>query len=184
MPAAAAPPLQRLFFAVWPDPPALERLVALATAAATRCGGRRMRRDSLHLTLAFLGAATPAQRDVLESAAGRVRGAPFELRLDRLGWWPHNRILWAGAHAMPSRQRRLSESLRHELAAAGVALDHRPWVPHVTLVRHARGDSLPEFGAPVAWTVREFALVSSRLQTSGARYAVLHRWPLQEAGAG
>jgi RNA 2',3'-cyclic 3'-phosphodiesterase len=162
----------------------LERLDALAADAVARGGGRRTRRDSLHLTLAFIGAATAAQREVLEAAAGRVRAAPFDLRLDRLGWWPHNRILWAGAHETPSGQRRLFESLGRELAAAGIEPDQRPWVPHVTLARNVRGDRIPEFGDPLAWTVREFTLVASRLQPSGARYTVLRRWPLHGAAGG
>lgn len=182
--AAAEASLQRLFFALWPDAAALERLDGLAAEAAARCGGRRMRRDSLHLTLAFIGAATPAQRELLEAAAGGVRAAPFDLRLDRLGWWPHNRVLWAGAHETPSRQHRLFDAMRDRLATAGFEPDRRPWVPHVTLVRNARGDRLPDFGEPLCWTVREFSLVASRLQPSGARYAVLNRWSLRAAPGG
>ena len=45
----------RLFFALWPSLTAAEKLAATATEAARRIGGRATRRETLHLTLAFLG---------------------------------------------------------------------------------------------------------------------------------
>ena len=66
-----------------------------------------MRRDSLHVTLQFIGAVSPDQLASLHDAAATVCAAPFEMVLDSLGLWPHNHILWAGCHEMPSCQRRL-----------------------------------------------------------------------------
>lgn len=143
-----------------------------------------MRGDSLHLTLAFIGAVSPGQLSVLHALAANVLADPFELELDRLGCWPHNRILWAGCREMPSRQRRLFEALAQPLIDAGFALDARPHVPHVTLVRKARCGGLPELAAPIRWRVDEFTLAESSLQASGARYRVLARWPLRENARG
>jgi 2'-5' RNA ligase len=113
-----------------------------------------------------------------------VAAEPYELVLDRLGWWRHNRILWAGCGETPSGQRRLYEALAGALATAGFPLDPRPHVPHLTLLRHARCDGLPELAAPIRWRVGEFTLVESSLQPSGARYRVLARWPLRAMPAG
>jgi len=179
--AAAAP--QRVFFALWPDAAALDALEAAATAGVARCGGRRMGRDSLHLTLAFIGAASPAQLDKLRNLAGQLKVAPFDLKLDQLGWWPHNRILWAGCQATPSCQRRLFDELSLALAAAGFPVDQRPYSPHVTLVRNARcadRENLPVLEAPVRWRVDTLTLAESCLQPSGNRYRVLASWPLGE----
>ena len=44
---------QRLFFALWPDEDARERLATVARDDST---GRWVSRDNLHVTLAFLGA--------------------------------------------------------------------------------------------------------------------------------
>jgi 2'-5' RNA ligase len=137
-----------------------------------------MRRDSLHLTLAFIGAATPSQIELLHTLAGQVREPAYELVLDRLGWWPHNRIFWAGCHEAPSSQRRLFAALAEPLRAAGFSLDTRPHLPHVTLVRQARCDGLPALPAPIRWDATSFSLVESLLQPSGARYRELARWPL------
>lgn len=172
-------PSRRVFFALWPDAAALDALEAAASAGEACCGGRRMRRDSLHLTLAFIGAVSSAQLEQLHEIAAGIAAEPYELVLDRLGWWAHNRILWAGCGETPSRQRRLYEALAGALTAAGFQLDPRPHVPHLTLLRHARCDGQPELAAPIRWRVEEFTLVESRPQADGARYHVLKSWPLR-----
>lgn len=169
------PDLRRVFFALLPPEEALQALDALADDAARCCGGRRMRRDSLHMTLAFIGSVSPSELAVLQEVAGRIRGEAFDLRLDRVGCWPHNRIAWVGCSRVPSRQRLLAANL----GEAGFIFDKRPFVPHVTLVRNGHCDNLPELGLPISWGVREFVLVESFLQPHGARYRVLERWPLQ-----
>ena len=175
---------RRVFFALWPDAAALDALEAAARAGEACCGGRRMRRDGLHLTLAFIGAVTPAKLELLAEIAGRVRAEPYELILDRLGWWAHNRILWAGCRETPSHQRRLFEALALPLAAAGFELDSRPHAPHVTLLRQARCREVPALAAPIRWRVASFGLVESALQPGGARYRELASWPLLTKASG
>ncbi|MCX8085421.1 MAG: RNA 2',3'-cyclic phosphodiesterase [Rhodocyclaceae bacterium] len=170
----------RVFFALWPDVASRGALVAAAKAASAICGGRRQRDENLHLTLAFLGTVTSAKLDTLLAVGNGVRAAPYTLCFDRLGYWQHNRIVWAGCSEVPSAQRRLFALLADSLAAAGFRLDSRPHVPHVTLVRQARcATQLPEL-APIPWRVTEFTLVESHLAQEGARYEVLARWPLME----
>lgn len=140
-----------------------------------------MRRDTLHMTLAFIGAVSPERLDQLRVSAGRVNGEAFEMRLDRLHYWPHNRIVWAGCSRLPSRQCRLFDVLAVTLGEAGVILDQRVFVPHVTLLRNARDDNLPELAQPIHWRVSDFVLVESILQPSGSSYRVLDRWALQTA---
>jgi 2'-5' RNA ligase len=165
--------------AFWPPEEIVQVLDALAADLESRCGGRRMKQDTLHMTLVFIGSVSPSQLAVLQDIAGRFRGEAFDLRLDRMGCWPHNRIAWAGCSRVPSRQHRLFDALVVDLCAAGFVLDKRPFVPHVTLVRDARCDNLPELAQPIHWRVREFMLVESSLQSPGSRYRVLGRWPLQ-----
>lgn len=141
-----------------------------------------MSRDSLHLTLEFIGKVSSAQLASLHEAAAKVRAAPFEMMLDRLDCWPHNRIFWAGSQTIPSCQRRLLDALSQALLAAGFQPDPREPVPHVTLIRGARCTALPILAAPIRWQVGEFSLVESFSQSSGARYRVLARWPLRPAG--
>lgn len=169
---------RRVFFAFWPPPETLQALDALAAEAAKRCGGRRMRRETLHMTLAFIGAVSPVRLALLRDIGGKVCGEAFDLRLDRIGCWPRKRIVWAGCSEVPSCQDRLFETLKAQLKSAGFILDPRPFVPHVTLVRDARCDSLPELSEEIHWRINELVLVESLLQPSGARYRLLDRWPL------
>lgn len=140
-----------------------------------------MRRDTLHMTLAFIGAVSPEQLGVLREIAGRIRGEPFDLKLDRLGCWPHNRIAWAGCSDVPPRLRRLVNDLATGLAEAGFVLDKRSFMSHVTLARNACCDNLPELTEPIHWRISDFVIVESLLQPSGARYHLLDRWPLSWA---
>ncbi len=179
IPTSAAHGTQRVFFACWPDAEAQQRLADLAQALALE-GGRPVRAANLHLTLAFIGATTPAQVEQLQAAASHLtRLAPSDFRLDRVGYWRHAGVVWAGCHDVPSGCRRLHAALVDALRLAGVPADPRPWIPHVTLVRHGRGDRLPDWRETIAWTLDRFSLVASELHPSGARYRILQEWPLR-----
>lgn len=177
-------PPRRVFFALWPDAAALDALEAAAAAATECCGGRLMRRESLHLTLVFIGDVTSDQLESLLSLANDLRAEPFDLILDHLGWWPRNGIVWAGSRAVPPRQRRLFDELTRALIAGGFTSDSRPYFPHITLLRNGRCKGLPELGKPVSWRVDAMTLVESSLQTTGSNYRVLARWPLNEGSPG
>lgn len=140
-----------------------------------------MRADTPHITLAFLG-ATPADKlDALFACADAVQAEPYELLLDRAGYWRHNRIGWLGASETPPQHVELVEALNVQLRAAGFPVDARPHVPHVTLLRNSDGGQVPECRA-VNWPIGEFVLVKSVTESDGARYEVMRRWGLPLAG--
>lgn len=178
---------RRVFFALWPDDEAASHLEALGEELAARGRGRVIRRASLHLTLAFVGAVPPDQICRLEQVAAGLRADAFDLSLDRLGFWPQGGILWAGCRRAPAPLRRLAAVLVADLGGAGFDIDGRSGaarMPHVTLARRVRCASLPRLGTPIAWRASEFALVESELQPAAARYRRLASFPLGEADAG
>lgn len=170
---------RRVFFALWPDQAALDKLDAIARSGANNCGGRRMRRETLHVTLLFLGAVPQGRLPDLIEVAGTVVAEPFEMVLDRVGWWSRNRILWLGCTSVPSRHRRLHDSLAGALASAGFPVECRAYHPHLTLVRQARCQNLPSVDLPVCWQAKEFSLIESRLRATGADYRTLFHWSLE-----
>lgn len=176
------PEQARVFFALWPDERVRARLQQAAIDAARRFAGRAMQPDTLHLTLAFIGAVDLDQLPALHAAAAEASGSAFRLTLDRLGFWPHNRVLWAGSSRTEPELSGLALSLADRLKAAGWPTDvggGRPYAPHITLVRNVgtRRPELPELD-PIAWDCREFVLVRSRLSSRGAAYEILAHWPL------
>jgi 2'-5' RNA ligase len=166
---------RRLFFAIWPDEAAAKALHETAREAQRTCGGRLMRRDTLHLTLAFLGEVSRERVADAEAAAAAVAFEPFELTLDRLGYWRHNRIVWGGAE-LPALSV-LAETLARQLRSAGFRLEARPFVAHMTLLRDAHCTEVPKLAAAVAWPVSQFMLVESLSDRTGARYAPVGAWP-------
>lgn len=179
-------PRQRVFFALWPEPDVARALHDAARLAHTACGGRLMQRDTLHITLAFLGDVDAGQLDAAcKVAAGvaaeKVGAGETVLTLDRLGYWPHNHIVWAGCDpasvALPALGD-IAGDLAARLRERGFPIDNRPFVAHATLLRNARCQGeLPPL-PPVAWPAREFVLVASQLEPDGPHYRILRRWPL------
>lgn len=175
---ASAPPRRRVFFALWPDHTIAAALHETARRLWSACGGRLMRRDTLHLTLAFLGEVPNAALDRLSRAAARIEGSPFALELDRVGSWHGQRIVWLAPHDVPAALSALVGDLDSALAAEGFALEARPFSPHVTLLRNACSAPPATGSAAVCWPVSAFALLESVRGAGVAAYRVLGSWPL------
>ncbi len=167
---------KRLFLAIWPG--AAKRL-ALSQVQDTLLAraGRPTHPEDIHLTLVFLGLASPEQRQCAEEAAGRVRGLPFDLTLDRLGSFPRARVLWCGADTAPPPLANLVLALRAELAGCGFALDDRPYRPHATLARKAPALEGRTLETPIRWPVDSFVLAYGQ-EGSPPRYRILRCWNL------
>ena len=171
----------RVFFALWPDAAGAADLARIAGEAARLCGGRATRQETLHLTLAFLGNLAVDRLPALAAAVDGLAAEAFDFALDHLGYWRHNRIVWAGGPLVPALGG-LVASLVDRLAAAGFVGPEkgRPFVPHVTLVRHADHACAPLPAiAPLVWPCREIVLVRSCLAQRGPAYQPLGRWPLR-----
>ena len=169
----------RLFFAVWPDAPARTALSRLAREVAQDAQGRAMPDENLHVTLAFLGSVERERVQAALDAGNRASQAtaPFDLAFERLGGGSYA-ITWLSPGRVPGALLALHSSLTTELEAAGFALERRMFRPHLTLVRD--GVRRPRRGAlpPIAWRVKELALVASTTAPTGAVYREQKAWPL------
>lgn len=174
MSAPAAAPGPRLFFAFWPDEAARAALAA-ACAGLFPLDGRPVPVADLHVTAAFLGSVDAARLPVLRRLATSLPA--FELRLDRIDFWPRSRVLVALASQPPPRAAAAVNDLWEALGRLGFRRDPRPWRPHVTLARDTRAPRRDPRWVPVAWPVRGLTLVESRppagLQPDEARYRLL-----------
>lgn len=181
------PATARVFFGLWPSPELAGQLAGIADAVAGQFGGRPTRPDTIHLTLAFLGDVPETQLPALCEAASRIAWRPFDLRIDHLGFWSRQRLLWAGCHESPPALPVLAGDLQHALGAAGFSVQgrERPFVPHVTLVRKLPAKPQADIAhrlpalAPLPWRCSEFVLVRSQLGSGGSSYRVIAGFPAE-----
>src|SRR5688572_14356842 len=173
-----APRGARLFFAAWPAPEIQQALGRFALELQPQCGGRAIPARNIHLTLVFLGDIERARLPRFESLAQAVVASRFELAVDRVRYWRHNRIVWAGTGHCPPAAAALVGQLAAAAAEEGIEVERRPYVPHVTLLREAR--RAPGAAPPplIPWPVARFALVESVARDRGRIYEPLREWPL------
>jgi 2'-5' RNA ligase len=138
-----------------------------------------MQADSLHLTLAFLGHATPATVHALAEETRRQRIEPGAVTLSGYGAFAKPRIVWAGPHANGTDDEgiaRLTAASRAVWDWAGPLHGSRPephFRPHVTLLRNADTRALPAVApAPIVWRYDRYVLVAST-QDGSSRYRIL-----------
>lgn len=128
-----------------------------------------------HLTLLFLGAVPRGQvAELADAAAGAVAGAPpMRLRLaggGRFGSVRRPQVAWAGLEGDVVPLTALAARLAATARDLGLAVEDRPFRPHLTLGRWrprqpADGtltDRLAGYRGP-SWPVREVLLLESRL---------------------
>jgi 2'-5' RNA ligase len=178
-PADEAPTL-RAFFALWPSESIRGELFGWAQACRASSEGRLVRRENLHATLAFLGEIDRGRLPELALLAQELIAERFELVLDRLGYWRHNRIVYAAAASLPAPLAALAAALAQRISRAGLHTEARPYFAHVTLLRAARRAPAGVCVTPVRWQVDTIALVQSARSAGELVYRPLQRWTLAD----
>ena len=91
-------------------------------------------RENLHITLCYYGELEEPLVEELDSALGRIRMAPFELQLQGAGRFGGGDpdAVWLGVEAHPSLMD-LARQCRKAARQAGVEIEKRAYLPHVTL---------------------------------------------------
>jgi len=138
----------------------------------------------VHLTLRFLGWASPDRLASLAEPLGRAAAAcpASEAGFAGLGTFPERgspRVLWLGVRLRPELEA-LQAACEAAARAAGFAPETRPFRAHVTLGRfreRARRPRLPEIDLGVALLDR-LILFRSDLRPSGAVYTPLASFAL------
>lgn len=168
----------RLFLALRLPDPVLDALEAWGAAELRSC--RPVRREQLHITLAFLGRRPredlPAIVAVLDEAARAVE--PFSLA--PLRWRETASVGMVVLTDRTGEASRLAASLQRRLEERGLyRREKRPWLPHITVARFRTRPRLEPPLPPVRTFVpSDAAAYLSELHPTGARYRVLHTAPL------
>lgn len=173
-----SPERQRLFLALWPDPGTRAMVDSWRNAQLGELRGRPVRRENLHLTIAFLGEQERAARACLENALDFSDLPATELNFDRFGCWSRSRVAWLGCGTLPAELPVLVERTQQVLRSCTIAVESRPWRAHLTLMRNVKRCPEVVVQAPIPWPVHEVVLVSSTLAPEGPSYQIERRWPL------
>jgi RNA 2',3'-cyclic 3'-phosphodiesterase len=184
----------RLFLAVEPDRGAQAHIARLLLDVQRVLGGdaaalRWTPATNVHVTLHFLGELDPRQSARLVERLGEhVEATPFDVAIDSIGFLPPSggpRVLYAAVSTGAEELTSLYDSLAVRVRAAGVNVETRAFLPHLTLARvrdreRQRARTLRErlsaVPAPlIRWTVHEVTLFRSDLSGPTPRYDPVHR---------
>jgi len=163
----------RLFVTLWPDDDVRAALRSHRNGWQWPRTAAAVHSAKLHLTLHFLGSQPRTVLPALEAALA-VPFSPFELAFGHADIWRHGSAVLEPL-AVPDALSDLHAALGQGLLSIGITPEERPFRPHVTMGRHARGAVPPGTPAPIDWPVSGYALVESLPGHSG--YAVLRHYP-------
>lgn len=179
--------MYRLFVGLDLSDAARDALFALTGGAD---GARWLDPDSYHLTLAFIGEVDGHVAEDIDASLGRVAEPAFSLTFRGMGTFGSGarmRALWVGVEPNPALDA-LQARVAGALHRAGVRLERRRFVPHVTLARFREADRVDP-GRVLAthslfrWgpePVDRFCLFESQRGPDGAHYTVLRDYPLRD----
>jgi RNA 2',3'-cyclic 3'-phosphodiesterase len=137
--------------------------------------------EKLHITLAFLGRVDDGRLDDVIATLAEVasRHVPFDLTLDKVGAFPHERrprVIYVGTRAAGAPFRALATELRERYGALGFSFEDDV-VAHVTIAR-VKGGALRPVPmldlAPQALHIARLALFESLPDKHTTRYVVRH----------
>jgi len=177
----------RLFVALRPPVAVRTLLQAAMTGVA---GARWQDDDQLHLTLRFIGEVDRHQAEDIAAALAVIHAPAPTVAIAGVGRFERRGrtdTLWA-AVAPHDALRHLHRKVDQACLRAGVAPDHRAYLPHLTLARIARSQGDPAeierwlavqaALASAPFTLPHLILYQSHLARDGAAYEPVARWPL------
>lgn len=146
--------------------------------------------ENFHITLAFIGHADGSGCRDIDLALGEIAFPEFEIRLRGAGSFggAKPRALWIGvseSEELLMLQKKVAGCLRR----AGVKLEARRYVPHVTLayLNRTPSDNAAAWAShnslfsSALFKVRNFHLYESHLGRGGAGYEVLASYALSSS---
>jgi RNA 2',3'-cyclic 3'-phosphodiesterase len=174
----------RLFVAVTPSAEAIAHLAAaVESVRGSNADLRWSRPENWHLTVTFLGDVTEDVAHSLDDRLARAarRHPACELAFRGAGRFD-GRVLWVGVEGDMAPLRRLADSVTAAARRSKIAVEAKPFRPHVTLARariptdlRPLVAALQTYEGPV-WEADRVSLVRSFLQEGpdgGSRYEVL-----------
>jgi 2'-5' RNA ligase len=177
--------MHRLFVAIRPPEHIRDLLIDAMDDSADF---RWQAEEQLHLTLRFVGEVERPVAEDLADALGRIRGEPFQIRVNGVGRFEQRTsgTLWAAVEPKASVAA-LAAKVERACVAVGLEPERRAFHPHITLARW-KGRRTRELASFLERTrglasdpfeANEFTLFESRLSRHGAHYEEVATYPLR-----
>jgi RNA 2',3'-cyclic 3'-phosphodiesterase len=138
-------------------------------------GVRTLRREQLHITLAFLGHRRADELDSIVDALRAAAATAGGIRLTPVRYRETRSVGMLVLEDEADRAAALAEDVQQRLERLGVyERERRRWLPHLTVARWRERPRLrPEPPPRRTFVPSDAAAYVSRLHPGGARYAVL-----------
>jgi 2'-5' RNA ligase len=150
--------------------------------------------QNLHVTLKFLGEVAPERITAICDALAEIRlGKQIHLEFRGLGFFPNARspsVLWNGIESSEELAR-LASAIDRALGPPSIALETKPFVPHLTIARFKQPQVSSALRAEIAKhqnctfgtvSAAEFHLMESTLKSGGAEYTTLRSFGFTDQG--
>lgn len=142
--------------------------------------------DNFHITLAFLANINEQQLHNLLKQSDKIQCPPIDITLNTLGYWAKPKVLYLGTNHCSSALLQLAQYCAELATHNNIAIEQRPYIPHLTLSRKAT--KLPYLGDTAKQHCdfnlhfHSFNLYLSTSTPTGVVYQVLKSWSLQNTG--
>lgn len=168
----------RTFLALTPDAStsiAIEKWCSLCWPGLSR----KIPIQNYHVTVAFLGDATPAQLQAIQDEIDGIEQPAFVLMFDEVRYLPEPSVLWLSVSQMPELAINLAEKSKNIANRASVRVTKRRYQPHLTLARNITSPpGAPLIAPEFAVQFTSLELMQSIRERSGARYLEINSWKL------
>jgi RNA 2',3'-cyclic 3'-phosphodiesterase len=153
--------------------------------AGTKSSLKWVKAEQAHLTLVFLGNVDTVRAPAVVDAVSRdVDLAPFDMALEGVGVFPPRgapRVLWIGVADGAAELMLLERELATRASRLGIAIEERPFHPHLTIGRwresrpidRERVTGAGSTGVLARVHVGRAALYESKLSPAGPAYTPL-----------
>lgn len=168
--------LDRLFFSIFPDPPAAVRIANTAQHFRRAYGlkGNPLLTERFHVSVQGIGDYDGLPRSIVHKAmeaGAAVRAMSFDVAFDRIkSFSSNNALVLCGGDGVAGLVM-FHQSLRMEMLKSGLSVRSN-FTPHITLL-YDDGHLDEQPIHPIRWTVREFVLVHSLI---GSTKHVVRGW--------
>lgn len=155
---------------------------------SSSCSGNFVEKESLHLTLTFLGEIDEERLETAKKALSKIDFRRFPVETGNIGFFPNKefvKVLWVDI--LSDKISSLREEIENVLKKEGFDFKNLDFVPHLTVARikNIRNKKLfhqilDDFRLPkMLFIAEDFAIMKSVLKKSGPEYKIVEKYGMR-----